>query len=186
MGYRSTGGFPAVLTIQASSLMLGLGVLFVGFVLTTAGASVITLEPVVSVPPPSQQEPTSPTEGTTETTSGTTESTTETTSYTTEETTPTPEVTKTAPGRGSGDGGTGTQGMGRPEQDRAPVHPVAIEADAQLQLNTSGAVPMWIGLATQFVGLMTAVFSCLAAWTKTKPSAGEGKPRGRIDRRRNS
>lgn len=121
-----------------------------------------------------------------ETTSDTTEGPSETTSGTTEDTTtntgtPTPEITETAPGGG---GVTGTEGMGRPGQGRAPVHPVATEADAQLQLNAFGAVPMWIGLATQFVGLMTAVFSCLAAWTKTKPSAGAGKPSGRIDRKR--
>ncbi|MEV0057700.1 hypothetical protein AB0H34_45340 [Saccharopolyspora shandongensis] len=176
-----------MLTIQASSLMLGLGVLFVGFVLTTAGASVVTLEPVVSVPPPGQQQPTSPTEGTTETTSSTTEGTSETTSETTIDTgTPTPEVTETAPGGGGGGGVTGTEGMGQPGPDRAPVHPVATEADAQLQLNAFGAVPMWIGLATQFVGLMTAVFSCLAAWTKTKSSAGDGRSPGRIDRKRHS
>lgn len=176
--------------------MLGFGVLFAGLVLTTAGASVITLEPVVPVSPPSQQEPTVPTGSRTKTTNGTTGDTTETKKPTkttgaatedgsTDVDTPTPGGTE--PGDGDGGGGApGTEGMGQPGHGRAPVHPVAAEENAQTQLNTFGAVPMWIGIATQFVGLMTAVFTCLTAWAKAKPSVQESRSSGRIDRKRRS
>lgn len=178
MGDTSPGGTPALLPVRAAWLLLALGLLFVGFVLTTTGAGIITAAPVVPVSPSQQQQPTTPPDSSTETTETTEETTTEETTSTAD--TPTRQSPDQEDTEGQGEGGIGGAA---PTPGRAQLQPVADEVTAETQINVLGAMPMWIGIATQLIGLVTAVFSYLAARSRQSATV-EGQAQTRVDRRR--